>query len=78
MISDAREHPLVRDNPAIEDLGVVAYAGAPIITRDGHALGSLCVIDHSPRHWTRDQVDMLVDLAAAVATEIELRAMTRD
>jgi hypothetical protein len=31
VVSDAREHPLLRDNPAIRDLGVMAYAGAPLI-----------------------------------------------
>jgi GAF domain-containing protein len=78
VISDAREHPLLRDNLAIDDLGVVAYAGAPIITPEGHALGTLCVIDHVPRNWTHDQIDMLTDLAAAVVTAIELRAATRE
>lgn len=77
VISDAREHPLVRDNLAIRDLDVIAYAGAPIITRDGHALGSLCVIDSKPRHWTGDQVEILTGLASAVASEIELRAVRR-
>jgi hypothetical protein len=77
VVTDAREHPLLRDNPAIHDLGVIAYAGAPIITPEGHALGTLCVIDHVPRNWTHDQVDMLSDLAGAVATAIELRAVTR-
>jgi hypothetical protein len=77
VVSDAREHPLVRDNLAIHDLEVIAYAGAPIFTREGLALGTLCVIDHQPRHWTRDQVEMLTDLAGAVASEIELRAAMR-
>jgi GAF domain-containing protein len=74
VIEDARTHPLVRDNPAIRDLGVVAYAGAPLVTAGGHALGTLCVIDHKPRAWTRDQIDTLTDLAASVMTEIELDA----
>jgi len=78
VISDAREHPLLRDNPAIDDLGAIAYAGAPIITAEGHALGTLCVIDHVPRNWTHDQIEMLSDLAAAVVTAIELRAATRN
>ena len=66
VIEDARSHPLVRDNPAIRDLGVVAYAGVPLVTPRGHALGTLCVIDHRPRAWTRDQIETLVDLAASV------------
>jgi GAF domain-containing protein len=74
IIEDARTHPLVRDNLAIRDLNVVAYAGIPLITRDGHALGALCTIDDKPRLWTSDQIETLKDIAAAVVTEIEMRA----
>jgi hypothetical protein len=72
VIEDARAHPLVRDNPGIRDLGVVAYAGVPLVTRSGHALGTLCVIDHQPRSWTSDQIETLKTLTAAVISEIEL------
>ena len=71
VVSDAREHPLLRESLAVEDLGVIAYLGAPLITKEGHALGTLCVIDHSPRHWTSDQVEVIEDLAGAVLTVIE-------
>jgi GAF domain-containing protein len=74
VVSDAREHPLLRDNPAIRDLGVIAYAGAPLITSDGHVLGTLCAIDHQPRHWTPEQVEILSNLAGSVLTEIQLYA----
>ena len=53
-------------------MGVVAYAGIPLIDADGHALGTLCVIDSQPRHWTTHQVQLLKDLAASVVTEITL------
>ena len=77
VIEDARTHPLVRDNLAIRDLDVVAYAGVPLITPAGHALGTLCVIDHQPRSWTADQIETLKTLTAAVVSEIELaRART--
>ena len=72
VIEDAREHPLVQDNLAIRDLNVVAYAGIPLIRPGGEALGTLCVIDHKPRVWTKDQLDILTDLAASVLSEIEL------
>ncbi|HET7586388.1 MAG TPA: ATP-binding protein [Gemmatimonadaceae bacterium] len=72
IIPDAREHPWVRDNPATRD-GVIAYAGIPLITNGGHALGTLCVVDHEPRAWSDDEVAILRDLAASVVTEIELR-----
>ena len=70
IVDDSREHELLRDNPAIRDIGVIAYAGIPLIDADGHALGTLCVIDSRPRHWTTDQVQLLSDLAASVVTEI--------
>ena len=55
IVDDAREHAVLRDNPAIRDMGVVAYAGIPLIDGDGNALGTLCVIDSQPRHWTSHQ-----------------------
>ena len=73
VIDDAREHPLVRDTPAIRDLGAVAYAGIPLLTSEGHALGSFCVIDSQARRWTEAEVGILQDLAASVMTEVELR-----
>jgi hypothetical protein len=72
IVSDAREHGLLRDNLAIRDMGVVAYAGVPLIDGHGHALGTLCVIDSQPRHWTSHQIRLLSDIAASVVTEINL------
>jgi GAF domain-containing protein len=70
VLPDVRQHPLLRQSLAIRDLGVIAYAGVPLITDDGHVLGTLCVIDHRPRAWTDDELDILADLAHAVMTEI--------
>ena len=78
VIEDARQHPLVCDNLAIRDLGVVAYVGIPLITADGHALGSFCMIDSRPRRWTEQEVQILAELAASVMTEIELRALAQE
>jgi GAF domain-containing protein len=77
VIDDARKHPLVGDNRAITEMGVVAYAGIPLITPDGHVLGSLCAIDTRPREWTPAEVRTLRSLAAAVMTLIEQRAGTQ-
>jgi GAF domain-containing protein len=70
VLSDVRAHPLLARSLAIRDLGVVAYAGVPLITDAGHVLGTLCVIDHRPRVWTDDELDILRDLTHAVMTEI--------
>jgi GAF domain-containing protein len=72
IVVDAREHPVLQDNLAIRDMGVIAYAGIPLIDADGYALGTLCVIDSQPRHWTTQQIGLLRDLAASVITEIAL------
>ena len=72
LVTDAREHPVLRGNLAIRDMGVIAYAGIPLIDAGGHALGTLCVIDSQPRHWTTHQIQLLSDIAAAVVTEITL------
>ncbi len=73
VINDARRDPRVRDNRAIRDLHVIAYAGIPLVTDDGFTLGSLCAIDTQPREWTTDEIAILTDLAASVMTEIRLR-----
>jgi GAF domain-containing protein len=77
VVADAREHPTVRDNAAVRDLGVIAYAGVPLIDRDGNALGTLCVIDHKPRTWSRQELAVLEDLTASAMSEIELAATRR-
>jgi GAF domain-containing protein len=77
VIADARKDDRVRDNLAIRDMGVIAYLGVPLITREGHALGTLCVIDHQPRIWTGEELNLVRDVAAAVVTEITLRGEGR-
>jgi GAF domain-containing protein len=71
--ADARTDPQVRDNLAIPDLGVVAYAGVPLTDADGRTLGSLCAIDTRPRQWTAGELAVLEDLAAACSSELRLR-----
>ncbi len=73
IVPDAREHPLLRDNRAVHDLGVVAYAGMPLTDETGNVLGSLCAIDIRPRQWTDDELTALRDLADACSTELRLR-----
>jgi hypothetical protein len=77
IITDARNDPRVSDNLAIRDLGVIAYLGVPLITAEGQAIGTLCVIDHQPRIWTEDEINLVTDIAAAAVTEITLRTAQR-
>ncbi|MBW0115414.1 GAF domain-containing SpoIIE family protein phosphatase [Pseudonocardia abyssalis] len=78
IIENAPEHPLVRDNLAIPDLGVMAYAGMPLADAEGRVLGSLCAIDTRPRPWTPSQIDALRDLAWGCSVELRLRLARYD
>jgi GAF domain-containing protein len=73
VIADARRDSRVADSLAIPDLGVIAYAGMPLTDADGTVLGSLCAIDHEPRHWSDRELSLLASLAAACSAEIRLR-----
>jgi GAF domain-containing protein len=77
IVSDASTDERLLDNLAIRDLGVIAYLGVPLTTREGHAIGTLCVIDHEPRIWRRDEISLIKDVASAVVTEITLRREQR-
>lgn len=61
-------HPLVENEPNIR-----FYAGAPLITSEGHALGSLCVIDKIPRELTADQKGALLSLAYLAVINLDMR-----
>ncbi len=72
-VTDAREHPVHKDNPAIRDLGAVAYAGWPLTDETGRTVGSLCAIDHEARVWSTEDLAILEDLASACSVEIAER-----
>jgi DNA-binding CsgD family transcriptional regulator len=74
IVRNAYDHPVVCGNRAVTELGVVAYLGIPLALPNGMSLGSFCVIDTEPRHWTRDDRQTMTALAAAVITEIALRS----
>lgn len=73
VIEDSREDERVVGNLAIEDLGVVAYAGAPLHGLHGEALGSVCAIDHAPRTWTPEELELVSDLARITSELVSLR-----
>jgi PAS domain S-box-containing protein len=73
IVEDTRRHPVLRTDPAVREFGWIAYAGVPLITRDGWVVGAFSVVDGMPRLWSERDVSLLRDLAACAATEIEIR-----
>jgi diguanylate cyclase len=74
VVPDAYRDERFADNPLV--LGaphIRAYAGAPIRTQGGLALGTLCAIDTRPRAFTAVELQILQDMAGMVAREMHLR-----
>ena len=63
-----RNNPLVVSGPRIR-----FYAGAPLINEEGYALGTLCVVDRSPREFGADQKEALQALGRLVLAQLEFR-----
>ena len=76
VVPDARQDSRFCTNPLVTgDPFVRFYAGIPLQSNQGHNLGTLCVIDRQPRHFSNNQVALLDDLAKLVLREFELRRL---
>ncbi|MGC3988436.1 MAG: GAF domain-containing protein [Chthoniobacteraceae bacterium] len=65
--------PMVIGGPAIS-----YYAGTPLLTPDGHAIGTICVMDRVPRKLLPEQQESLKILAREVITHLELRVQAAE
>ncbi|HLL83680.1 MAG TPA: GAF domain-containing protein, partial [Longimicrobium sp.] len=72
-VADTLADPRMRESLSVTRLGVRAYAGVPLVTSDGHALGTLCALHMTPRAWSGDEMATLAELAEIAVLEIERR-----
>ena len=78
VVPDATRDERFRDNPlVIGEPNVRFYAGTQIRTADGHAIGTLCVMDTAPRQLDPAQEKALEALGRQVTAQLQLRVRTR-
>lgn len=73
VVQDTRENPFFRDNPLVKGRGVRFYAGVPLFGRHGEAVGTLCLIDYSPRTFTHLDLELLAAFGRCVLSAFEHR-----
>jgi PAS domain S-box-containing protein len=79
IIEDTTADARFRDNPFVTaPWSIRFYAGVPLINPQGHALGTVCVLDYTPRQLTPEQTRSLEALARQVVSLLELRRMNRE
>jgi GAF domain-containing protein len=78
VVPDTLQDERFRDNPlVVSEPRIRFYAGAPLINEDGYALGTLCVVDRTPRDFGSDQKEALRALSRLVLAQLELRRNLR-
>lgn len=73
VVEDALSHPVVRDNPLVTQDGIRCYAGIPLVSSRGFALGTLCVLGTAQRSFPDEDLDTLRELAERAVRRIESR-----
>ena len=77
-IADARADARFAANPLVLGEPLIRfYAGAPLVTPDGHAIGTICVLDRVPRGLAPRQIESLSALARQTVSQLELRRRLR-
>ncbi len=78
-VPDTLDDPRFHDNPLVTGSpNIRSYAGAPLLTPSGHAIGTLCTISDKPHELTESQKQALSTLSHSVVAQLELRRKNRE
>lgn len=78
VFEDATKEPCLLNNPLVAgEFGLQYYAGAPITTKDGFKIGTVCVLGKHPRKFTTDEIQLLSMFADSAMRELEARRILR-
>lgn len=76
LVPDAKSDERFHDNPFVTgDLNVGFYAGCPVRTPDGMPVGTVCAIDTKPREMSKEQLDVLREIAVKIEKELKVAYM---
>ncbi len=78
VVEDAAVDPRFADSPLVTEEGIRFYAAAPLVSADGHPVGTICVLDHTPRTLEPWQAKLLQILARQAMAQIRLRQLVDD
>ena len=76
VVENAETHDRVKDNPLVTEDGLRCYAGIPLITSRGFAIGSFCVAGTETRSFEEAEMQVLRALAAEAVSRLERRRVT--
>jgi GAF domain-containing protein len=78
VVEDAKVDPRTLSNPLVAGMmGLQFYAAAPLKSRSGYNLGTLCIIDKKPRTLDSREISMLRQLSRIVMDQIEIKLQSR-
>lgn len=76
VVADALQDERFFDSPLVVGAPYIRfYAGVPILSSEGLALGTLCAVDQQPRQLSAEGLEMLCDLAEILSQEVQQREM---
>ncbi|MDT0268030.1 GAF domain-containing protein [Streptomyces sp. DSM 44915] len=72
-LDDVFDYPRFKGNPLVNEMGVRAYLGTPLLDHTGQILGTVCVADMRPRQWDAHHMEGMRNLADTLLSEFQLR-----